>query len=106
MSHEDSATAISIARVSVKVPPFQRANQEIEVIIPRFKTDSAHNMLTRRKKAYVIFISSMQLGDRKPSRLLLQLRSKAGNRMTEELLKSLFLQSLLTHFAANIGYLE
>ncbi|GFT96790.1 retrovirus-related Pol polyprotein from transposon 297 [Nephila pilipes] len=31
-------------------------------------------------------ISGMQLGDRKPSRLLLEMRSKAGNRLTEELL--------------------
>ncbi|GFT08038.1 retrovirus-related Pol polyprotein from transposon 297 [Nephila pilipes] len=42
-------------------------------------------------------ISGMQLGDRKPSRLLLEMRSKTGNRMTEELLKSLFLQRLPTH---------
>ncbi|GFS67367.1 retrovirus-related Pol polyprotein from transposon 297 [Nephila pilipes] len=39
----------------------------------------------------------MQLGDRKPSRFLLEMRSTAGNRMPEELLKSLFLQRLPTH---------
>ncbi|GBN39845.1 hypothetical protein AVEN_103910-1 [Araneus ventricosus] len=37
-------------------------------------------------------ISGMQLGDRKPSRLLLEMRSKAENKIREELLKSLFLQ--------------
>ncbi|GBN92671.1 hypothetical protein AVEN_50947-1 [Araneus ventricosus] len=42
-------------------------------------------------------ISSMQLGDRKPSRLLLEMRSKAENKISEELLKSLFLQRLPTH---------
>ncbi|GBO46648.1 hypothetical protein AVEN_70819-1 [Araneus ventricosus] len=42
-------------------------------------------------------ISSMQLGDRKPSRLLLEMRSKAENKSSEELLKSLFLQRLPTH---------
>ncbi|GBN20671.1 Retrovirus-related Pol polyprotein from transposon 297 [Araneus ventricosus] len=42
-------------------------------------------------------ISGMQLGDRKPSRLLLEMRSKAENKISEELLKSLFLQRLPTH---------
>ncbi|GFT91812.1 uncharacterized protein NPIL_242421 [Nephila pilipes] len=39
----------------------------------------------------------MQLGDRKPSRLLLEMRSKADSRISEELLKSLFIQRLPTH---------
>ncbi|GFY63574.1 peptidase A2 domain-containing protein [Trichonephila inaurata madagascariensis] len=39
----------------------------------------------------------MQLGFRKPSRLLLEMRSKAGSRISEELLKSLFIQRLPTH---------
>ncbi|GBM83786.1 hypothetical protein AVEN_42470-1 [Araneus ventricosus] len=39
----------------------------------------------------------MQLGDRKPSRLLLKIKSKAENKISEELLKSLFLQRLPTH---------
>ncbi|GFY76814.1 retrovirus-related Pol polyprotein from transposon 297 [Trichonephila inaurata madagascariensis] len=42
-------------------------------------------------------ISGMQLGDRKPSRLLLEMRNKAGSRISEELLKSLFIQHLPTH---------
>ncbi|GFX81000.1 uncharacterized protein TNCV_1909931 [Trichonephila clavipes] len=42
-------------------------------------------------------ISGIQLGDCKPSRLLLEMRSKADSRISEELLKSLFLQSLPTH---------
>ncbi|GBM02805.1 hypothetical protein AVEN_51992-1 [Araneus ventricosus] len=42
-------------------------------------------------------ISGMQLGDRKPSRLLLEMRSKTENKISEELLKSLFLQRLPTH---------
>ncbi|GFQ69388.1 uncharacterized protein TNCT_216581 [Trichonephila clavata] len=40
-------------------------------------------------------ISGMQLGDRKPSRLLLEIRSKADSRISEELLKSI--QRLPTH---------
>ncbi|GBM58798.1 hypothetical protein AVEN_179343-1 [Araneus ventricosus] len=39
-------------------------------------------------------ISGMPLGDRKPFRLLLEIRSKAENKISEELLKSLFLQRL------------
>ncbi|GBM99651.1 hypothetical protein AVEN_257768-1 [Araneus ventricosus] len=39
----------------------------------------------------------MQLGDRKPSRLLLEMRSKAEIKISEELLKYLFLQTLSTH---------
>ncbi|GBL81563.1 hypothetical protein AVEN_14411-1 [Araneus ventricosus] len=42
-------------------------------------------------------ISGMQIGDRKQSRLLLEMRSKAKNKISEELLKSLFLQRLPTH---------
>lgn len=39
-------------------------------------------------------ISGMQLGDKKPSRLLLEMRSKAGEQVSDELLKTLFLQRL------------
>lgn len=42
-------------------------------------------------------ISGMQLGDKKPSRLLLEMKSKAGRRVSDELLKSLFLQRLPAH---------
>ncbi|KAF8793534.1 hypothetical protein HNY73_005000 [Argiope bruennichi] len=42
-------------------------------------------------------ISGMQLGDRKPSRLLIEMRNKAGNKFSEEVLKSLFLQRLPNH---------
>ncbi|XP_055928667.1 uncharacterized protein LOC129959801 [Argiope bruennichi] len=39
----------------------------------------------------------MQLGDRKPSDLLVEMRNKAGNKISEEVLKSLFLQRLSSH---------
>ncbi|KAF8785338.1 hypothetical protein HNY73_010891 [Argiope bruennichi] len=39
----------------------------------------------------------MQFGDRKSSRLLVEMRNKAGNKISEEVLKSLFLQRLPTH---------
>ncbi|XP_071034194.1 uncharacterized protein [Parasteatoda tepidariorum] len=42
-------------------------------------------------------ISGMQLGDRRPSRLLLDVRNKAGARISDELLKSLFLRRLPTN---------
>ncbi|XP_035233968.1 uncharacterized protein LOC118205795 [Stegodyphus dumicola] len=43
-------------------------------------------------------ISGMQLSDKKPSSLLLlEMQSKVGSRMSEDLLKSLFLQQLPTH---------
>ncbi|GBN44505.1 hypothetical protein AVEN_156350-1 [Araneus ventricosus] len=52
-------------------------------------------------------ISGMQLGDRKPSRLLLEMMSKAENKISEELLKSLFLQRLPTHVQqANPGHFQ
>lgn len=41
-------------------------------------------------------ISGLQLGDRKPSRLLLEMKSKAGS-VGDDLLKTLFLQRLPTH---------
>ncbi|GFU32275.1 peptidase A2 domain-containing protein [Nephila pilipes] len=43
------------------------------------------------------FVSGMQLVDCKPLHLLQEMRSKAGNRIMQELLKSLFLQCLPTH---------
>ncbi|XP_055943705.1 uncharacterized protein LOC129974930 [Argiope bruennichi] len=43
------------------------------------------------------FISGMQLGDLKPWRLLLEMGSKAGNRISDNLLKSFFLQYLPTN---------
>ncbi|XP_055928010.1 uncharacterized protein LOC129959213 [Argiope bruennichi] len=42
-------------------------------------------------------ISGMQLGNRKPSRFLLEMRSKAGNRISDNSLKSLFLKRLPTN---------
>lgn len=42
-------------------------------------------------------ISGMQLGDRRPSRLLLEMRSKAGSQINDDLLKSLFLQRMPTN---------
>ncbi|GFS31427.1 uncharacterized protein NPIL_675801 [Nephila pilipes] len=42
-------------------------------------------------------ISRIQLGDRKSSRLLLEMRSKVDRRISEELPKSLFIQRLPTH---------
>ncbi|GFR33993.1 uncharacterized protein TNCT_236731 [Trichonephila clavata] len=45
----------------------------------------------------------MQLGDRKPSLLLLEMRSKADSRISEELLKSLFTQRLPTHVQQNFA---
>ncbi|KAG8196267.1 hypothetical protein JTE90_023822 [Oedothorax gibbosus] len=41
-------------------------------------------------------ISGMQLGDKKPSRLLLEMKGKAGT-MAEDLLKTLFMQRLPSH---------
>ncbi|XP_071043392.1 uncharacterized protein [Parasteatoda tepidariorum] len=42
-------------------------------------------------------ISGMQLGDRRPSGQLLEMRNKAGARINDELLKFLFLQGLPTN---------
>ncbi|KAF8791910.1 hypothetical protein HNY73_003576 [Argiope bruennichi] len=39
----------------------------------------------------------MQFEDRKPSRLLVEMRNKAGKKISQEVLKSLFLQRLPTH---------
>lgn len=42
-------------------------------------------------------VSGMQLGDKKPSRLLLEMRSKAGAQVGDDLLKTLFIQRLPAH---------
>lgn len=42
-------------------------------------------------------ISGLQLGDKKPSRLLLEMRNKAGSQVKDDLLKTLFLQRLPTN---------
>ncbi|GFT01893.1 retrovirus-related Pol polyprotein from transposon 297 [Nephila pilipes] len=142
MSHKDSAMTLSIARVSVKVPPFWRVNpeewfgqMEIQIILPRIKieitkflhiisaflpeeldivgdiilnppAEKPYTALRNRlcsqyadseKQRLHDLIFGMQLGDHKPSRLLLEMRSKAGNTMMEKLLKSLFLQRLHAH---------
>ncbi|GFR32453.1 retrovirus-related Pol polyprotein from transposon 297 [Trichonephila clavata] len=142
MSEEESSPAANIARISVKVPPFWRANPEIwfsqlesqfvlagitteitkflhvvsalqpeelgivgDIILnpPVVKPYTA--LRTRLCSQYAEteehrlrgLISGMQLGDRKPSRLLLEMRSKASSRISEEMLKSLFIQWLPTH---------
>ncbi|GFR05709.1 retrovirus-related Pol polyprotein from transposon 297 [Trichonephila clavata] len=130
MSEEESVTTASIARVSVKVPPFWRANPEIwfsqmesqfvlagitaeiskfhhvvstlqpeelgivgDIILnpPEVKPYSA--LRTRLCSQYAEseeqssrgLISGMQLDDRKPSRLLLEMRSNAYCKISEEL---------------------
>ncbi|GFT31701.1 retrovirus-related Pol polyprotein from transposon 297 [Nephila pilipes] len=141
MSEEESAATASIARVSIKVPPFRRANTDIwfsqmesqfvlaeitaeiikfhhvvsalqpeelgiggDIILnpPAIKPYAA--LRTRLCSQYAEseqrlrgLISGIHLGDRKPSRLLLEMRSKADSRISEELLKSLFIQCLPTH---------
>ncbi|GFU21800.1 retrovirus-related Pol polyprotein from transposon 297 [Nephila pilipes] len=142
VSHEDSEATINISCVSVKVPPFWRANPEIllsqmkkrlilagiTIEITKFhhvisalqseelgivgdiilnppaekpykalRTRLCSQYVDSEKQRLRDLIYRMQLGDRKPSCLLLEMRNKAGNRMTEELLKSLFLQRLPTY---------
>ncbi|GFU38010.1 uncharacterized protein NPIL_365141 [Nephila pilipes] len=133
MSHEDSEAAINIARVSVKVPPFWRANLEIwisqmesQLLLGGITIDITkfHHLISalQRKELDIVgdivltppaekpytalrtrlcsqyadseeqrirdIISRMQISDRKLSRLLLEMRSKAGDRISEDLLKS------------------
>ncbi|GFY40985.1 uncharacterized protein TNIN_365511 [Trichonephila inaurata madagascariensis] len=142
MSEEESSPAASIARISVKVPPFWRANPEIwfnqmesrfvlagitkeitkfhhvvsaleteelgivgDIILEPPAVKPYATLRTRLCSQYAEIeeqrlrglISGMQLGDRKPSHLLLEMRSKAGSGISEELLKSLFTQRLPTH---------
>ncbi|GFU56803.1 uncharacterized protein NPIL_62681 [Nephila pilipes] len=142
MSEEESAATASIARVSIKVPPFWRANPEIwfrqmesQFVLAGITAEITkfHHVVSALQpeelgivgdiilnppavKPYAALrdrlcsqyaeseeqrlrglISGMQLGDRKPSRLLLEMRSKADSRISEELLKSLFIQRLPTH---------
>ncbi|XP_023227792.1 uncharacterized protein LOC111634858 [Centruroides sculpturatus] len=129
----------TIAKVSVKPPPFWRANPEIwfkqmesqfslagitmEVtkfhhvvsalqpeelavvadIILNPPVDKPYEALKARlcrqyadseAQRLKDLISGMQLGDKKPSRLLLEMRSKASAHIGDDLLKSLFLQRL------------
>ncbi|GFT44216.1 uncharacterized protein NPIL_54851 [Nephila pilipes] len=142
MSEEESAATASIARVSIKVPPFWRANPEIwfrqmesQFVLAGITVEITkfHHVVSALQpeelgivgdiilnppavKPYAALrdrlcsqyaeseeqrlrglISGMQLCDRKPSRLLLEMRSKADSRISEELLKSLFIQRLPTH---------
>ncbi|GFT39469.1 uncharacterized protein NPIL_203221 [Nephila pilipes] len=142
MSEEESAATASIARVSIKVPPFWRANPEIwfrqmesQFVLAGITVEITkfHHVVSALQpeelgivgdiilnppavKPYAALrdrlcsqyaeseeqrlrglISGMQLGDRKPSRLLLEMRSKADSRISEELLKSPFIQRLPTH---------
>lgn len=142
MPFDESVTTGNVARVSVKAPPFWRANPEvwfsqmesqfalagISVEITKFHhvvsalqpeelaivgdlilnppTEKPYTALRSRlcsqyadseEQRLRDLISGMQLGDRKPSRLLLEMRSKAGSRISEDLLKSLFMQRLPTH---------
>ncbi|GFS64672.1 uncharacterized protein NPIL_431281 [Nephila pilipes] len=137
MSEKDSAATASIASVSIKVPPFWRANPEIwfsqmESQFVLVEITKFHHVVSAlqpeelgivgdvtlnpsavkpyaalRTRLYSQYaeseeqrlsglISGMQLGDRKPSRLLLEMRSKADSKISEELLKSLFIQRLPT----------
>ncbi|GFQ95131.1 uncharacterized protein TNCT_41481 [Trichonephila clavata] len=142
MSEEESSPAANIARISIKVPPFWRANPEIwfsqmenQFVLAGITTEITkfHHVVSALQpedlgtvgdiilnppvvKPYTALrtrlcsqyaeteeqrlrglISGMQLGDRKPSRLLLEMRSKAGSRISEEMLKTLFIQRLPTH---------
>ncbi|GFT42580.1 uncharacterized protein NPIL_490731, partial [Nephila pilipes] len=135
----------SIARVSIKVPPFWRANPEIwfrqmesQFVLAGITAEITkfHHVVSALQpeelgivgdiilnppavKPYAALrdrlcsqyaeseeqrlrglISGMQLGDRNPSRLLLEMRSKADSRISEELLKSLFIQRLPTQILA------
>ncbi|GFS97530.1 uncharacterized protein NPIL_39151 [Nephila pilipes] len=142
ISEEESAATASIARVSIKEPPFWRANPEIwfsqvesqfvlagitaeitkfqhvvsalqpeelgiggDIVLNPPPVKSYAALRTRLYSQYAEseeqrlrgLISEMQLGDHKPSRLLLEMRSKADSRISEELLKYLFIQRLPTH---------
>lgn len=44
-----------------------------------------------------ILLSEIELGDRKPSQLLLEMRELAGNRIGDEFLKSLWMQRMPSH---------
>ncbi|GFR00806.1 retrovirus-related Pol polyprotein from transposon 297 [Trichonephila clavata] len=133
MSKEESSPNANIARISVKVPPFWRANPEIwfsqmesQFVLAGITTEITkfHHVVSALQpeelgivgdiilnppevKPYTALrtrfcsqyaeteeqrlrglISGIQLGDRKPSRLLLEMRRKAGSRISEEMLKS------------------
>ncbi|GFT37651.1 retrovirus-related Pol polyprotein from transposon 297 [Nephila pilipes] len=72
-------------------------NSHAERLYTALRTELCSQYADSEKQRLRDLISVMQLGDRKPSCLLLEIRSKAGNRMAEELLKSVFLQRLPTH---------
>lgn len=141
MSTPEDTTG-NVARVSVKPPPFWRANpklwftqmesqfllanvttentkfhhvvstlqpEELSVvgdILLKPPADAPYTALKDRlcaqyaeseEQQFRDLISGMQLGDRKPSRLLLEMKSKAGSGIGDSLMKSLFLQRLPTH---------
>lgn len=64
-------------------------------IIERF-TDSDHQRLSK-------LVQEIELGDKKPSQLLREMRDLAGSRMDDDLLKSLWLQRLPSHMRSIIS---
>nr|XP_042909054.1 uncharacterized protein LOC122271523 [Parasteatoda tepidariorum] len=142
MPESTEAADQQIARVTVKPPPFWRANPELwfrqiesQFTLAGVSTESTkfhHVVAALQPEELAIIsdivisppvdkpfaalkkrlcsqyaeseaqrlrdlISGMQLGDRRPSRLLLEMRNKAGARINDEILKSLFLQRLPTN---------
>lgn len=69
------------------------ATKQYEALKLRLCTQYADSENQRFKD----LISGMQLGDKKPSRLLLEMRGKASSHIGDELLKTLFLQRLPAH---------
>ncbi|GFU43260.1 uncharacterized protein NPIL_456941 [Nephila pilipes] len=107
MPHEDSAAAINIASVQLKygdmLQPnggpihssrdYDRDHKTSLRYVCRLCSQYADSEEQRLRE----LIFGMQLGDHKPSHLLREMKSMAGNRIMKELLKSSLLYRLNTH---------
>ncbi|KYN12433.1 hypothetical protein ALC57_15400 [Trachymyrmex cornetzi] len=84
--HLDKTTMISVTDVLENPPATDKYQKLKETLIARF-TDS-------QKKQMRTLLMSIELGDKKPSHLLLEMRDLAGETTTEGLLRTLWLQRM------------
>jgi len=88
LQHLDEATSDIIADVLEKPPDFDRYENLKRILIARL-TDSEEKQLRT-------LLLGLELGDKKPSQLLREMKSLAGSRVSDDLLRTLWLQRLLT----------
>ncbi|KAK2575247.1 hypothetical protein KPH14_012762 [Odynerus spinipes] len=96
--HLDEGTMTAVSDVLENPPDADKYDTLKNTLINRF-SDSQEKQLR-------ILLSTLELGDRKPSQLLREMRSLAGDNATEGLLRTLWLQRLPTRIQELLLILE